>query len=290
MTSRAAHLLPEPFMVVTQNPIEYEGTYPLPEAQLDRFLFKLTVGYPTAEQEQEVLPATTGARPPTRRPPASGGRSAADVAAAREAISQWVDPQPVIVALARDGRRRRSRWRMPRGRRWCYAAKAWPGWPAGPSSPRRGEGDLQAVRAPPHPAAARDGAGGTTVDGVLDGCYPCRCPADDAAAHIGGVAPPGACGRRRPAASHPVVPGPGWSGCWWSTACCWRCGPRLPAGARPGRCRSRLPPAVRWAPRRRWVGRATRGRLRAAVPTSWRPACRHPPCRRRAAGRHGGRR
>jgi MoxR-like ATPase len=48
--------LPEPFIVVaTQNPVEYEGTYPLPEAQLDRFLFKLQVGYPTAEQEQEVL-------------------------------------------------------------------------------------------------------------------------------------------------------------------------------------------------------------------------------------------
>ena len=42
-------------MVATQNPVEYEGTYPLPEAQLDRFLFKLQVGYPTAEQEQEVL-------------------------------------------------------------------------------------------------------------------------------------------------------------------------------------------------------------------------------------------
>ena len=48
--------LPEPFMVVaTQNPIEYEGTFPLPEAQLDRFLLKLSVGYPTAEEEQEIL-------------------------------------------------------------------------------------------------------------------------------------------------------------------------------------------------------------------------------------------
>jgi MoxR-like ATPase len=42
-------------VVATQNPVEYEGTYPLPEAQLDRFLFKLNVGYPTFEQEQEVL-------------------------------------------------------------------------------------------------------------------------------------------------------------------------------------------------------------------------------------------
>jgi len=48
--------LPEPFVVVaTQNPIEYEGTFPLPEAQLDRFLVKVSVGYPTPAQEQEIL-------------------------------------------------------------------------------------------------------------------------------------------------------------------------------------------------------------------------------------------
>jgi len=48
--------LPELFMVLaTQNPLEYEGTYPLPEAQLDRFLFKLTLGYPSEEVERQVL-------------------------------------------------------------------------------------------------------------------------------------------------------------------------------------------------------------------------------------------
>ncbi len=48
--------LPDPFLVVaTQNPIEYEGTYPLPEAQLDRFLFKLEVGYPGDEAERRIL-------------------------------------------------------------------------------------------------------------------------------------------------------------------------------------------------------------------------------------------
>lgn len=48
--------LPRPFMVVaTQNPIEYEGTFPLPEAQLDRFMARLTIGYPDADQELEVL-------------------------------------------------------------------------------------------------------------------------------------------------------------------------------------------------------------------------------------------
>lgn len=48
--------LPDPFVVIaTQNPIEYEGTFPLPEAQLDRFMMRLQVGYPTIEQEQEIL-------------------------------------------------------------------------------------------------------------------------------------------------------------------------------------------------------------------------------------------
>jgi len=48
--------LPEPFIVIaTQNPIEYEGTFPLPEAQLDRFIMKLSVGYPSPEEEQEIL-------------------------------------------------------------------------------------------------------------------------------------------------------------------------------------------------------------------------------------------
>jgi MoxR-like ATPase len=48
--------LPNPFIVVaTQNPIEYEGTFPLPEAQLDRFIIKLRVGYPAPAEEQEIL-------------------------------------------------------------------------------------------------------------------------------------------------------------------------------------------------------------------------------------------
>ena len=55
------HLLPEPFFVLaTQNPIEQEGTYPLPEAQLDRFMFELRVGYPSADEEERVVSATTG--------------------------------------------------------------------------------------------------------------------------------------------------------------------------------------------------------------------------------------
>ncbi len=53
--------LPEPFFVLaTQNPIEQEGTYPLPEAQLDRFLFDIRIGYPSEEEEIAILRTTTG--------------------------------------------------------------------------------------------------------------------------------------------------------------------------------------------------------------------------------------
>ena len=53
---KETHCLPDPFLVLaTQNPIEQEGTYPLPEAQVDRFLLKVVVTYPTREEEVEIL-------------------------------------------------------------------------------------------------------------------------------------------------------------------------------------------------------------------------------------------
>ena len=49
-------MLPDPFFVLaTQNPLEQEGTYPLPEAQIDRFLLKIVVGYPSLEEEERIL-------------------------------------------------------------------------------------------------------------------------------------------------------------------------------------------------------------------------------------------
>jgi MoxR-like ATPase len=61
--------LPAPFLVfATQNPIEQEGTYPLPEAQLDRFMFRVRVAYPTAADELEIVARTTGGPLPTLRP------------------------------------------------------------------------------------------------------------------------------------------------------------------------------------------------------------------------------
>ena len=61
--------LPEPFFVLaTQNPIEQEGTFPLPEAQLDRFLFDVRIGYPDEDDEVEILRTTTGAAGPPISP------------------------------------------------------------------------------------------------------------------------------------------------------------------------------------------------------------------------------
>jgi len=62
---RQTYALPDPFFTIaTQNPIEQEGTYPLPEAQLDRFMFNIKVGYPSADEEEKILLSTTrGDRP-----------------------------------------------------------------------------------------------------------------------------------------------------------------------------------------------------------------------------------
>jgi len=59
-----AHLIAAPFLILaTQNPIEYEGTYPLPEAQLDRFMLRLRIGYPSREAEEAILESQTSGDP-----------------------------------------------------------------------------------------------------------------------------------------------------------------------------------------------------------------------------------
>src|SRR6476660_8012602 len=60
------------FVLATQNPIEQEGTYPLPEAQLDRFMFNVVIEYPSAEEERRILSMTTGTAEPRINPVASG--------------------------------------------------------------------------------------------------------------------------------------------------------------------------------------------------------------------------
>ena len=85
-----SHELGERFMVVaTQNPIEQQGVYPLPEAQLDRFLFKQTVDYPSAEEERRII-ASHGARKEAMDPAAWGVESRGDaktISAALKAVS-----------------------------------------------------------------------------------------------------------------------------------------------------------------------------------------------------------
>ncbi|HEY4331183.1 MAG TPA: MoxR family ATPase [Ilumatobacteraceae bacterium] len=130
----ATRRLPDPFLVIaTQNPIEYEGTYPLPEAQLDRFLFKLHVTYPSAEQELTMLSRhDQGVNPHDVR--GAGVRavaSAADLAAGRAEIQAIrVDPAVLayIVAVCRATRESPSLALgvSPRGATWLlHAAKAW---------------------------------------------------------------------------------------------------------------------------------------------------------------------
>ena len=102
--------LPSPFVVIaTQNPIEYEGTFPLPEAQLDRFLMRLSVGYPTTDEEVEILK-----RRQERRQDAFDIHQVADakaLLAARETVEMihvHPDLQRYIVALAAETRDHRE--------------------------------------------------------------------------------------------------------------------------------------------------------------------------------------
>ena len=79
--------LPELFLVLaTQNPIEHEGTYPLPEAQVDRFMFKLVVTYPERREEREVLDRMTAVDEPAARPAARPGAGAPRPAALVQAV------------------------------------------------------------------------------------------------------------------------------------------------------------------------------------------------------------
>ena len=85
--ARRRHKLPEPFFVLaTQNPLEMEGTYPLPEAQVDRFLLKTIVPSPELEPLVEVLRRTTGAETPSAAQAATGKRVLEMQALAREVI------------------------------------------------------------------------------------------------------------------------------------------------------------------------------------------------------------
>jgi MoxR-like ATPase len=85
--------LGEPFLVLaTQNPIEHEGTYPLPEAQLDRFMLKVRVGYPTRDEEREIVDRMASGRPIEIHRVADAN----DILAARAAIAELFIDQKVV--------------------------------------------------------------------------------------------------------------------------------------------------------------------------------------------------
>jgi MoxR-like ATPase len=80
------HPLPQPFMVIaTQNPFEFEGTYPLPESQLDRFLLRIAVGYPDRDDELQVLASHRAGEPIDRLEPVLDG---AQIVALQHAVRE----------------------------------------------------------------------------------------------------------------------------------------------------------------------------------------------------------
>src|SRR5262249_25522258 len=151
-----AHLLPDPFHVVaTQNPLEQEGTYPLPEAQLDRFLLQIDIGYPDAAAERQMLIATTGLTEDAARP----AMSAAELIAAQRLIRRIPVGESVVQAilkLVRGGRP--DSGGLPEVTRHV----AW-----GPG-PRASQALMLAVRA----RAAMEGRLAPSVDDVLALAHP----------------------------------------------------------------------------------------------------------------------
>jgi MoxR-like ATPase len=118
------HELPDPFFVLaTQNPIEQEGTYPLPEAQLDRFMFMVQVGYPSLEDEREILRRTTGGEMPQTNKVVN----AAELFEVQRAVRSIAIADHVfdyVLALTR-GTRVRAEGTLPFLREWVT-------WGAGP--------------------------------------------------------------------------------------------------------------------------------------------------------------
>ena len=118
------HALPEPFFVLaTQNPIEQEGTYPLPEAQLDRFMFELRVQYPTREEEERVVTTTTSDESATITPVLT----AKELVALQHLVRRLPAPPTIVkyaVHLARSTR--------PDAEEATADVRKYAGWGAGP--------------------------------------------------------------------------------------------------------------------------------------------------------------
>ncbi len=119
------HMLPQPFMVMaTQNPTEHHGTYPLPESQLDRFLMRLKMGYPPAENEKEILRNFADADPLLSIEPVMAADEVAEIQQAARRVT--VDEALVNYLLAIVERTRRNEdlelGVSPRGSMMLYRA------------------------------------------------------------------------------------------------------------------------------------------------------------------------
>jgi MoxR-like ATPase len=100
-----SHPLPSPFVVIaTENPVELEGTYPLPEAELDRFLFRIILGYPSAENELKLLKQRTRTNDPTMQEGVLLGRVVEDLRARAQEIFVSDDILRYIAAILRESR------------------------------------------------------------------------------------------------------------------------------------------------------------------------------------------
>ncbi len=108
-TDGVSHPLPSPFLVIaTQNPIEYEGTYPLPEAQLDRFTLKIDVGYPDEEAEKTMLRLSHSGVKPTTLNDVQSVASVHDIQNIRSSVDNVVVSEEVISYITNIVRSTRS--------------------------------------------------------------------------------------------------------------------------------------------------------------------------------------
>ena len=145
------HRLPDPFFVLaTQNPIEQEGTYPLPEAQLDRFLIKIFINYPTPDEERRIYRLTTGVDPEEITPLIAGERIASlQKMIRRVPVSDYCIDYAMDLVRATRGREESS----PK-----YVSE-WVSWGAGP---RAGQSLILAAKA----RAALAGRPSVSVDDI----------------------------------------------------------------------------------------------------------------------------
>jgi MoxR-like ATPase len=195
------HELPDPFFVLaTQNPIEQEGTYPLPEAQLDRFLFKVRVPYPTAQEEREILRRTTGIEEGSVSPVVTG-KELLDLQRAVRQVPVADSIYDYILSLTR-GTRVRSDAPLP-------FLTEWVSWGAGPRASQflvlgakahaalagRDHVAIEDVRAVAHPVLRHRivttfsaAAEGLTSDDVVDRLLQEVDPSAGLAAGVPGVA------------------------------------------------------------------------------------------------------